>query len=125
MDYDITKQVLAALEREGASYAVFGAVALNLHGLARATEDLDIMIAADQANVERVKQALRTVFNDPSIDEITAEDLLGDYPAVTYGPPSGTFYVDILTRLGELHALDTLATERIDFDGVMVSVGLG
>jgi hypothetical protein len=33
MDYDLTKKVLTALEREGASYVVFGAVALNLHGL--------------------------------------------------------------------------------------------
>jgi hypothetical protein len=122
MDYDLTQKVLAALEREGAEYAVFGAVALNLHGLPRATEDLDIMIAADRSNIERVKAALRSVFDDPSIDEITADDLLGDYPAVTYGPPTGTFYVDILTRLGEMYAFDTLVTERIDFNGVTVSV---
>jgi hypothetical protein len=122
MDYDLTQKVLAALEREGAEYAVFGAVALNLHGLPRATEALDIMIAADRSNIERVKAALRSVFDDPSIDEITAEDLLGDYPAVTYGPPTGTFYVDILTRLGEMYAFDTLVTERIDFNGVTVSV---
>jgi hypothetical protein len=122
MDYDLTQKVLAALEREGAEYAVFGAVALNLHGLPRATEDLAIMIAADRANIERVKAALRSVFDDPSIDEITADDLLGDYPAVTYGPPTGTFYVDILTRLGEMYAFDTLVTERIDFNGVTVSL---
>jgi len=122
MDYDLTKKVLAALEREGVSYAVFGAVALNLHGLPRATEDLDIMIAAEHANIDRVKAALHSVFDDPSIDEITADDLLGEFPAVTYGPPTGTFYVDILTRLGELYAFESLSTERIDFDGVMVSV---
>ena len=122
MDYDLTKKVLTALEREGASYVVFGAVALNLHGLPRATEDLDIFIAPNRVNIERVKTALRSVFDDPCIDDITAEDLLGDYPAITYGPPSGTFYVDILTRLGELYTFESLATERVDFDGVMVSV---
>ena len=37
MELDVTKNVLAALERERVDYLVFGAVALNLLGLARAT----------------------------------------------------------------------------------------
>lgn len=40
MDFDVLKRVLAALEARGVRYAIFGAVALNLHGLARSTEDL-------------------------------------------------------------------------------------
>jgi hypothetical protein len=82
MDYDLTKKVLTALEREGVKYVVFGAVALALHGLPRATEDLDIFIAPEPDNIERLKVALRSVFNDPCIDDITAKDLLGEYPAV-------------------------------------------
>ena len=101
MDYERTREVLTALEREGVQYVIFGAVALNLQGLARATLDLDIFIAPDEANIERLKAALKTVFDDPHLDEITAEDLLGDYPAVQYVPPEGTFHIDILTRLGE------------------------
>ena len=38
MDYATLKRLLAALEHHGVTYAVFGAVALNLHGLARFTE---------------------------------------------------------------------------------------
>jgi hypothetical protein len=122
MDVDLTKRVLVALEREGARYVVFGAVALALHGLARATEDLDIFIAPERGNIERVKAALRSVFEDPEIDEITAEDLLGEYPAVQYTPPEGGFHIDILTRLGELFDFDSLVTEKIDFEGVAVWV---
>jgi len=88
MDVDLVRQVLAALEHERAEYVVFGAVALALHGLPRATEDLDLFIAPDRDNIERVKAALRSVFHDPSIDEITADDLLGEYPAIQYGPPA-------------------------------------
>ncbi len=47
MDYDLTRSVLEALHRYGVAYKVFGGVALNLHGLARATEDLDIFIAPE------------------------------------------------------------------------------
>jgi hypothetical protein len=45
VDFETIRDVLAAFEREGVVYALFGAVALNLHGLARATQDLDIFIS--------------------------------------------------------------------------------
>lgn len=121
MDYDLTRNVLAALERERVQYVVFGAVALALHGLPRATEALDIFIAPERDNIERLKTALRSVFDAPCIDDITAEDLLGEYPAVQYVPPSGNFHIDVLTRLGELFEFASLASERVDFDGVSVS----
>lgn len=114
--------ILAALERERVRYVVFGAVALAIHGLPRATEDLDLFIAPDRENIERVKAALRSVFDDPCIDEITAEDLLGDYPAVQYVPPEGAFHLDLLTRLGELYDFASLESERLSFAGIPITV---
>ena len=122
MDYEKTREVLSAFERERVDYVIFGAVALNLQGLARATEDLDIFVAPTEENIRRLRAALATVFDDPHIQEITAEDLLGDYPAVQYVPPEGDFHVDILTRLGEAFRFEDLESERVDFDGFEVSV---
>jgi hypothetical protein len=122
MELETTKQVLAALEREGVRYVVFGAVAINLLGLARATEDLDLFVQPDRANIERLKTALRSVFHDPAIDEISADELLADYPAVQYVPPEGTLHVDILTRLGEAFRYEDLEAVRLDLDGQPVSV---
>lgn len=101
MNEETVIAVFRALEREGVRYKVVGAVALNLLGLARATRDLDIFVAADEENIERLRTALRSVFNDPEIAGIRASDLAGDYPAVQYIPPVGTFHIDILNRLGE------------------------
>lgn len=122
MDYERTHEVLTAFEREGVRYVIFGAVALNLQGLARATQDLDVFIAPERDNIDRLRAALKTVFDDPHLDEITADDLLGDYPAVQYVPPEGAFHIDILTRLGEAFAFEDLQSERVDFDGLEVSV---
>jgi hypothetical protein len=122
MQADPAVRVLDALEREGVRYAVFGAVAVNIHGLARSTEDLDIFIAPERQNVEALKRALHSVFSDPTIDEITAEDLLGDFPAVQYAPPEGAFYVDILTRLGEAFRYEDLEIQRVPFENLTVSV---
>lgn len=60
MDFQLAKSVLAALEREGVRYAVFGAGALNLLGLPRFTKDLDLFIAPEADNVARLRQALRS-----------------------------------------------------------------
>ena len=98
MDYAKAKEVVHALESERVQYVIFGAVALNFHGLARFTEDLDLLIAPDEQNIDRLKRALRSVFHDPEIEQITAADLLGEYPAVQYIPPEGSFHIDLLTR---------------------------
>ena len=70
------RAIFRALSDFEVEYAVIGAVALGLHGLARATADLDLFIRSDAANVERLKAALRKVFEDPNIEDISAEDSL-------------------------------------------------
>lgn len=125
MNLQKTIAVLAALESHGVDYAVFGAVALNLHGIGRATEDLDIFVRPERENIERLKESLREVFADPNVDELDVEELLGDYPAVRYYPPSsgdGEFYLDILTRLGEMYRFEDLDTQEIEVEGLKVRV---
>ncbi len=98
MEFDPARRVLEALERERVEYVVFGGIAVNVHGLARATQDLDIFNAPEAANVERLKRALQAVFGDPEIEEIRADDLLGDYPAVQDVPPEGDFHLDEMKK---------------------------
>ena len=122
MDYEVIKRVLAALESRGVKYVIFGAVALNLHGLVRNTEDLDIFIAPEEANIDRLKQALRDVVSDPEIENISARDLLGEYPAVQYNPPEGSFHIDILIRIGEAFSFNDLEVERVPYQDLTVTV---
>src|SRR5688572_22787727 len=122
MDFEVLKRVIAALEARGVAYAIFGAIAMTLHGLVRTTEDLDLFVAPDPTNIDRLRHALRDVFDDPHIDEITAADLLGDYPSVRYAPPQSGFFMDILTRLGDAFAFGDLETQRVPVDGLTATV---
>jgi hypothetical protein len=72
---DDALEVIASLNRANVDYVVVGGVALNLHGLLRATEDLDIFVRPDPENIARLRDALRRVWDDPDIDQITATDL--------------------------------------------------
>lgn len=114
--------IARALERHGVDYAIVGGAAVNLHGLVRATQDIDLFIAPSRDNVEKLKQALREVWDDPCIDEISAEELCGSFPAVRYGPPTGSVYLDILTRLGDVTRYTDLEIETVELDSVPVRV---
>jgi len=122
MDLDITLTVLRALNGHRVEYKIVGAVAMNLLGLARATKDLDVLVGPAADNISRLRAALQAVFDDPCIEEITAEDLLGDYPAVQYGPPAGDFHIDILTRLGNAWSYDQIEAEPREIEGTLVPV---
>lgn len=115
--------MLRAFEEEGLAYVLIGAAAMGFHGLVRATEDLDLFIHPTAENVERLKRAFRRAYdNDPNVDEISGTDLLGEYPAVRYYPPSGDLYFDVLTRLGEVASFATVESEVKEVEGIHVRV---
>jgi hypothetical protein len=122
MEFQKVFDLIRAMNEEGVDYITFGAVALNLHGVIRATTDADFFIRADRGNIERLKRALRRIWDDPHIEEITADDLLGDYPSVMYGPPDEAFSFDFLTRLGEVYSYESLPWEIVEYEGIPIRV---
>jgi hypothetical protein len=74
--FEEAKQILAALEREHVAYVLVGSMGMAAHGLVRATRDLDLFVDPCAENVKRLRSALRSLFDDPSVEEITSEDLL-------------------------------------------------
>ena len=97
-------------------------MAINLLGLPRATKDLDLFVRPTPENIDRLRRALRSVWNDPELDGLSAEELAGDYPAVQYGPPDDSFRLDIMARLGEAFSYDDLEAEERIVEGVRVRV---
>jgi hypothetical protein len=123
VDRDELLDLLRALEEAAVEYVLIGATAMGFHGVVRATEDVDMLVRAEPDNIERLRAALRAAFaNDPTVEEIRAEDLLGDYPAVRYYPPSGDLYLDVMTRLGEMASFDSVEAEIKEIEGVRVRV---
>jgi hypothetical protein len=123
MDYvDALLRIIAALRAHDVDYVLIGGAALNVQGLVRATQDVDLFIAPTAENVDRLKAALRSVWDDPHIDEISADDLCGDYPAVRYGPPEGSVFLDVLTRLGTAVRYEDLAFEELEIGDTVVRV---
>jgi hypothetical protein len=123
VDRDEIMRALRAFQAAGLEYVLIGASAMAFHGVVRASEDLDLFIRATPENIEKLRTALRAVYpGDPNIGEISSEDLLGDYPAVRYYPPTGDLYFDVLTRLGEVATFETIEAETKEVDGTNIRV---
>jgi hypothetical protein len=123
VDRDELVRVLRAFESAGLEYVLIGATAMGFHGLVRATEDVDLFVRATPENIERLRGAFRNAYpDDPNVDDIRAEDLLGEYPAVRYYPPAGDLFFDVMTRLGETASFDTVQAEVKEVDGVRARV---
>lgn len=120
MDFERFLILLRDLERNKVDYVLVGGVALNLHGIIRATEDIDLFVRPEECNVERLKSALRSVWDDPDIDQITAADLGGNYPTIRYGPPGEDFVIDFISRLGSAFRFEDIQAETVDVEGVQV-----
>lgn len=118
MDFDKLVAIADAFNRHGVEYIIFGGAAVNLHGIFRVTEDVDFFVRPEPGNVAKIKAALRSLWDDPSIDEIQDDDMVGDYPSFSYGPPDEAFHIDVVSRLGEMFAYDDLEYELHVIEGV-------
>ncbi|HEY7514182.1 MAG TPA: hypothetical protein VIC87_06880 [Vicinamibacteria bacterium] len=104
------RDLLAALLAAQARFLVVGAHALAVHGVPRATGDLDVWIAADPTNAQRVWSALLR-FGAPvaamgvSLDDLTLADRV-----VQIGLPPRR--IDILTSISGV-AFDEAWADRV------------
>jgi hypothetical protein len=123
MDFEKVLAFFRALRDAGVDYVLVGAVGMTVHGIVRATQDVDVFVRPEEDNIARFRDALRSVFpDDGSIQEITAGDLAGDYPAIRYNSPDGSLQIDILSPFGQAFVFDDLKSEVRYYEGVVVRV---
>ncbi len=99
--------LLGALERHQVRYVLVGGLALNLHGVERATMDIDLALALDAGNLHRFILAARELKLSPvapvSLEDLANEDKRKDWieskHMVAFGlraPEPGTPMIDAL-----------------------------
>ena len=114
----IAAQVCAALNDAGARYLVIGGVACVLHGYARATSDVDILIERTLDNAQRVLDGLATV-GYGFAREWGAEEIL-KRPITVIGDDPAVDVFTVAWRVKYEQAAPSALT--IDVDGVPIPV---
>jgi len=113
-------QVLKALNKHEVDYILIGGVAVILHGMERLTRDIDIFVKLNKKNIKKLRTALRSVFKDSSIEEITLDELK-KYQVIRYGTPDD-FNIDIMIRLGEDIVYENLESEIIEYENIKIKI---
>lgn len=112
--------VLKSFDEFRVEYILIGGVALVLHGMERLTRDVDIFIKNETENIERLRNALHSVFQDDSIEEITVSEL-SKYSVIRYGTPMG-FNIDLLTKIGQKFSFEDLRFEIITHRNIAIRI---
>jgi hypothetical protein len=118
--FDKFLEVISKFEKENVDYVIIGGFAVVLHGLPRLTQDIDIFIRPTEENIDKLRRALKEVFTDSSIDEITLQEL-NRYPVIRYGTPEG-FNIDLIANIGDAFYFDDVAYEKRHIEGNIVKI---
>lgn len=110
--------LMTSFDKNDVEYIVIGGLAINLHGFARNTEDIDLFIQPSRENIENLRNSLFEIFHDDDINEITFEELL-KYPVIRYISDSG-IYIDIIVKLGETFNFSDLHHDTREINGVKI-----
>ena len=73
-EQDDLVRLCASLNAEGARYLVVGGMAMNQHGMLRATADIDLLVEGSRENQKRVLTALE-ILPDRAVREVGENDL--------------------------------------------------
>ena len=113
------RDLLAALLGAEARFLVVGAHAMAVHGVPRATGDLDVWIASDPANAERVWSALLQFGAPVAAMGVSRDDLTQPDQVVQIGLPPRR--IDVLTSISGV-AFDEAWRDRVthEVDGLPV-----
>lgn len=106
------KPVFASFQKHNVRYLVFGGIAVALHGVPRATFDLDILIDPQQENAERLLAALQEI-GFGTAGAVTAAELV----ATQITRLKDRIPIDIMTKApGVLFHEAWLRREEMEFE---------
>jgi hypothetical protein len=114
------KDFLKLLNSKQVEYLLIGGYAVGYYGYSRATADIDIWIAINPANAERVTQAIHEFFGFP-VAGATPELFLQENKIARLGVPP--FRIEVLTSISGVHFEECYADRTVDtLDDVQVNL---
>ena len=113
-------KILDAFCKEEVDFIIIGGVAVILYGMPRVTEDIDVIVKMDEENIKRLRKALRQLFDDDEIKEITLDEL-NDYSVIRYISPDKEM-IDIISTLGEAFDYNKVKFFEMDIDGYKIKL---
>jgi predicted nucleotidyltransferase len=114
---DDFKDFLNSLNKNNVEYLLLGGWAVGIHGHPRATGDMDVLIAVDDANVDRLYKALYE-FGAPTVDKSHFKEI-GRIFRMGRSP----MRIEIINQASGIDIKDCYARRKVvNADGVAIPV---
>ena len=113
------REFAECLNSNEVEYLIVGALAVSWHGFPRYSADIDLFVRSDQANAERIRNALRE-FGFGSLD-VSIEDLTSPGQVIQLGREPNR--IDLMTSVSGV-SFDEAWESRVQgrIDGIPVNV---
>ena len=106
--------IVGTLNEAGVRYLVAGGVAVNAHGYLRFTQDIDLVIALDPANIMRAFEALSKLGYKPLVP-ITAEQFANAELRKSWIREKGMTVLNLFSDQHRETTVDIFVAEPFDF----------
>jgi len=106
--------VFRELNRKKVKYVVAGGIAVNLHGVPRVTEDLDLVIYLGEENVSKFSEAMETLRYKPKIP-VKIEDFGVKKNREDWIKNKGMIVFSLWNRNIPYRIIDVFVKDPIDF----------
>lgn len=114
------RQVSECLERLGVPFFVGGSIASTMHGEIRTTQDVDLVVELEEAQVRAVVEALRASFH---IDEEAVVDAVRQRSSCNLIHRTTAFKVDLFLRRERAFSRSEMERrERVDVGGLSLPI---
>lgn len=104
-----------ALQEEQVAYVVVGGLAINLHGVERATMDVDLVLAMDDANLRRFLRAATRLKLEPSLP-VSLEALCDAAQLDAWAREKHLIAFSLRSRSHTLPTVDVIVRPAVPFD---------
>lgn len=119
--HDDFRDLLVALQEAGVRFLIVGAHALAVHGIPRATGDLDVLVAPDSENAARLMVALADFGAPVESHGITASDFEKGGTVYQLGLPPRR--IDLMTSISGVSVDEAERTAvETELEGIRVPV---
>lgn len=114
------RELMETLTRHGVRFLVVGAHAVAVHGVPRGTQDLDIWLARDHENVDRVWRALAEFGAPLASIGVRREDFEDKDCVVQLGVPPAR--IDLMTSISGVDSFSSAFANHVDATVEQVTV---
>ncbi|MDF1525932.1 MAG: DUF6036 family nucleotidyltransferase [bacterium] len=111
------RNLFNTLNKQTVRYLVVGGVAVNLHGIERATGDIDLMIDLEQENVSKFLETVRELGLKPKIP-VKLDEFADSYKRKAWREDKGMLVFPLYDPEHPYFLLDVMTEPPVDFDTV-------